>query len=97
MKHILTVVAIATIALFSSCTTNKNLVEITGKVQVLEMSTFQYGTHTIQTKDAFYALKSEELNLTDFDAQTVTVIGEKVEGYPLSGGPELIEVKKVKK
>lgn len=97
MKHILTLVAIATIALFSSCSTNKNLVEFTGTVQRLEMSTFQYGTHTIEANSTYYALKSQELDLNDYNTQTVTIIGEKVEGYPLEGGPVLINVVKVKK
>lgn len=97
MKQILAVVAIATLALFTSCSTNKKLMEVTGTVERLEMSTFQYGTHTIKTEDSFYAIKSKKVDLNDYNAKIVTIVGEKIEGYPVDGGPVYIDVVKVKK
>lgn len=96
MKHILVVISTVAIAFFSSCSTNKHLVKVSGTVKELQMSTFQYGTHTIKDENAFYALKSTHVDLGQYSDKEVTVFGEKVEGYPLSGGPVLLEVVKVK-
>ena len=61
------------------------------------MTTYQYGTHTLQTSDRKYALKSDRLDLNIFVGQKVTVKGSKVEGYPVENGPELISVTNVKR
>lgn len=53
-----------------------------------------YGTHALEEsgKKKHYALTSSTCNLDDYVNKTVRVIGKRVEGYPLSGGPKLIEV-----
>ncbi|RZL34152.1 MAG: hypothetical protein EOO96_10780 [Pedobacter sp.] len=89
------------LAVISGCITNKdtvklNRVSVTGTIEKIGMTTFQYGTHIIKTEDKSYALKSERINLDEFLNKKVTVKGEKVKGYPLSGGPEFLDVSLVK-
>ncbi|MNK03696.1 hypothetical protein D3C87_215460 [compost metagenome] len=75
--------------------TDKNLVILQGKVEPLGMTTFQYGTHTINSANKTYALKSTRVNLKDYEGKEVTVKGLKVAGYPIDGGPEFIDVQEV--
>jgi hypothetical protein len=67
-------------------------VEATGTIQQLGISTFQYGTHVI----AGYALHSSAINLNDYIGQTVTVIGNLIDGFPVDGGPDYLEVEEIK-
>lgn len=59
-----------------------------------EFTTYMYGTHALEEsgKKKQYALTSSTCNLDDYVNKTVRVTGKRVEGYPLSGGPELINV-----
>lgn len=67
-----------------------------GTLEVLEMSNWMYGSHTLTTEDGeFYALKSDAIDLNDFNDQPVHLFGDEMEGYPLNNGPKLIDVKKV--
>ena len=66
--------------------------EVTGVIQEQGITFYQYGTHTIEG----YALRSSTIDLNDYIGQRVTIQGRLVEGYPLEGGPELLEVIKVK-
>ena len=78
-----------------SCTNkenNNNLIETTDIIQKQGITTYQYGTHT----NSDYALRSSSVNLDDYVGQSVTVVGQKVEGYPVDGGPDLLEVEKIK-
>ncbi len=70
--------------------------KITGKLQPRGITSYQYGTHIINSKDKVYALKSKKISLEDYEGETVTITGKKVEGYPLEGGPVLLEVLKLK-
>ena len=45
--------------------------------------------------DIFYALRSSSVNLDDFLNKEVVVRGSFVEGYPVDGGPEYIDVKEI--
>ena len=72
-----------------------NLITLTGKVEQLGMTTFQYGTHLIKAENKTYALKSTKVNLNNYVDKSVTLKGTKVAGYPLENGPELIEVTEV--
>lgn len=73
-----------------------NQVEISGVIQKQGMTTYQYGTHTISSGDKIYALKSSTIDLNKYLKQNVTIIGEKISGYPIEGGPDYIEVVKIK-
>ncbi|WP_447769207.1 hypothetical protein [Sphingobacterium faecium] len=88
------------VGLLSSCCSMKNTgdrdtIVITGKIIPLGMTTFQYGTHMIDAENKTYALKSIKIKLDDYIDKSVTLKGKKVEGYPLEGGPELIEVSEI--
>lgn len=77
-------------------TKSSDTMEITGKLQPRGITSYQYGTHVIKSKDKTYALKSKKISLKDHEDDTVTITGKKVEGYPLEGGPVLLEVLKLK-
>ena len=71
---------------------NPDNIEITGTIQEQGMTTYQYGTHTASG----YALRSSAVNLDDYVNQNVTVVGYKIDGYPVDGGPDYIEVEEIK-
>ena len=89
------------VAVISSCTSMKDSntatrVTATGTIEKLGITTFQYGTHVLKTENKTYALKGGGINLDSYLNRKVTVKGKKVPGYPLEGGPELIDVTLVK-
>lgn len=67
-------------------------VEATGKIQKQGITTYQYGTHVI----AGYTLRSSAIDLDNYIDQTVTVVGHLIEGYPIEGGPDYLEVEEIK-
>jgi hypothetical protein len=71
---------------------NPDNIEITGTIQEQGITTYQYGTHTVSG----YALRSNAVNLDDYVNQNVTVVGYKIDGYPVDGGPDYIEVQEIK-
>ncbi|MDX1603277.1 MAG: hypothetical protein R3209_09405 [Salinimicrobium sediminis] len=76
---------------------NSERMEITGTIEQQGMTSYQYGTHTITTADdEYYALKSEAIELDNYLNEEVTIVAEKIEGYPLSGGPDYLLVLEVK-
>ncbi|AOM79215.1 hypothetical protein [Pedobacter steynii] len=86
---------------FAGCSTmkpsgDKNMIELSGKIQKSGMTTYQYGSHTIQSGDKTYALKSTAVDLDTFADKDVVLKGTKVAGYPVENGPDLIDVKEVK-
>lgn len=88
------------VAVISSCTSmkdsdTKTRVTATGTIEKMGMSTFQYGTHVLKTANKTYALKST-FSLDPYLDKQVTIKGKKVSGYPLEGGPELVDVTLVK-
>lgn len=70
--------------------------EITGTIQEQGITSYQYGTHILTTPDQFYAVKSEVVDLNEHLDQEVTVVVERVPGYPVDGGPEFLQVLKIK-
>lgn len=79
-----------------SSTTQKDTMEITGTIEPQGITSYQYGTYTITNEDTFYALKSETVDLDKYVGNEVTIIAEKIEGYPLEGGPDYLLVLKIK-
>ena len=69
-----------------------NKVKETGFIQKQGINSYMYGTHIITD----YALKSNSINLDNYIDKNVSLIGEKIDGYPVDGGPDYIEVKKIK-
>jgi len=95
-----TIILLALAFTFASCKTvspskDKNVVELSGLIQKAGISTYQYGTHTLQSDSKTYALKSSTLDLNGYSNKKVTIKGTKVEGYPLENGPDFIEVSSV--
>ena len=89
------------VAVISGCTSMKDSntatrVTATGTIQKLGMTTFQYGSHILKAENKTYALKASGINLDDYLDKKVTIKGKKVAGYPLEGGPELVDVTLVK-
>ncbi|GAB2777547.1 hypothetical protein GCM10010465_25400 [Actinomadura fibrosa] len=70
--------------------------EYTGTIKEQGITSYQYGTHTLTTGNGFYALKSEAVDLDEYIDKKVMVVAEKIEGYPVDGGPEYLLVLKVK-
>lgn len=102
MKPLFIILATAILFLNDSCKNNNNnnnqedsLMEITGTIKAIEMTSWQYGTHTLSNEDSFYALRSENVDLENYEGQIVTVKARKIEGYPVDGGPEYLEVEEV--
>lgn len=89
------------IALFIFTATCKNTnsndqMEITGTIQQQGMTSYQYGTHTLTNEEIFYALKSEAVDLDEYLEEEVTLVAEKITGYPVDGGPDYLLVLRVK-
>jgi len=100
MKKALVFVLLVVVAGFTSCSTVKKgatseVVTLNGTIEELGMTTFQYGSHKIKFADKMYALRSSKVQLADYTDKEVTVKGTKVAGYPIEGGPELIDVMSV--
>lgn len=88
-------------AIFCGCTSFKDSntakqATATGTIQKIGMTTFQYGTHLLKTENKTYALRSDAIKLDEYLNKKVTVKGKKVKGYPLEGGPELLDVYLIK-
>lgn len=71
---------------------NPDLIEVNGVIQKQGVTTYQYGTHVISG----YALRSSSIDLDDYINQNVTIVGYKIVGYPVDGGPDYIEVEQIK-
>jgi hypothetical protein len=66
--------------------------QLTGLLEKQGITTYQYGTHVLKTKDVIYALKSDAIDLSLFVGKSVQIKGEPVKGYPVSGGPIYVNV-----
>lgn len=57
-----------------------------------------YGTHVLVDGNGriLYALKSNRLDLDRYVGKEVTVSGELIGGYPVEGGPEYMNVDKLR-
>src|SRR5690606_5519344 len=98
MKLLIAFASIAFLLLANTCNNqnfNPNSMEITGIIEPVGITTCQYVTHTISTDDEFYALRSEKIDLAKYEGKKITIMGEKIEGYPLDNGPVFVEVKEI--
>tara|TARA_B100001778_G_scaffold303901_1_gene281502 strand:+ start:192 stop:491 length:300 start_codon:yes stop_codon:yes gene_type:complete len=89
MKKLILLVSILTLIL--SCEKNMTTsipIEITGTIQKQGITSYMYGTHFISG----YALRSNSILLDNYINYNVTIVGYKIDGYPVDGGPEYIEV-----
>lgn len=100
MKPIKIIFFITILSFTNACNTakiqNDRIMEVTGIIKAIEMSSWQYGTHTISNDEDFYALRSDKIDLTTYEGKTVTIKAEKIAGYPVDGGPEFLKVHEIK-
>lgn len=66
-----------------------------GIIKPAGITSYQYGTHRLETKDTFYALKSDQIDLKDYEDEKVNITASKIQGYPVDGGPIYLEVQKI--
>lgn len=97
-------IAVACLSLFLvSCNTQKNeynskkMSEYTGLIKAQGITSYQYGTHTLETEDSLYALRSETIELDNYIEKRITLTAETIEGYPVDGGPKYLNVIDVQK
>lgn len=99
MKFLITFASITLFFLTATCNNQKSKsasMEITGQIEPIGMTTWQYGSHTISNDTILFALRSQKVDLKKYEGKTVTIKGEKVEGYPVENGPVFIEVTELK-
>ena len=65
-----------------------------GVIKNQSLSSYMYGTHRLceNCGNTKYALQSTKINLDNYIDKTVRIEGELVAGYPVDGGPKLIEI-----
>ncbi len=102
MKGFIVLLIFLFASLYMSCNTDKmretntnDAFQFKGLITKQGITTYMYGTHVISDERTTYALKSDTINLDAYIGKNVTVKGAKMEGYPLDGGPEFINVKSV--
>lgn len=74
---------------------SKTISQYTGFIDKQETTSYQYGTHILNTEAALYALKSETEDLDNYVGETISLTAELVDGYPVDGGPIYLNVIKV--
>lgn len=83
-------------AITSSCVDRSDRLELTGNLEPLGLTSFQYGSHQLISEDSSFALRSSSIDLTKYEFKRVHIVGVKVDGYPIENGPLLIEIKSIK-
>ena len=66
-----------------------------GLLKPTGITSYQYGTHRLETKDTFYALKSEKINLEEYENERIEITATPVKGYPVDGGPVYLNVTRI--
>jgi len=108
-KYRINIVCSVIVLLFSSCSGSNNSPQLpigpdinysisaTGTIEHPELTTYMYGTNTLvdSSGNVIYALQSNSITLDNYDGMNVTVKGELVSGYPIEGGPNLLNVHRV--
>ncbi|HCY76221.1 MAG TPA: hypothetical protein DHV28_09900 [Ignavibacteriales bacterium] len=77
----------------SSVDSNNSLNSI-GLVHKIEMSSWMYGTHTLDDSNGkpLYALTSSSVDLNAYENKEVKIFGNLIDGYPVDGGPKYLNV-----
>lgn len=93
MKNIFLALVLVLLVGCTNMSKEKNHFDYAGTLNVLEMSTWSYGTHTLTTSEGeFFALKSDTLDLSDFNNKKVKVHAQMIDGYPVDSGPKFLYV-----
>ena len=74
------------------CSHQVHPVNLNGTLLTVGITSYQYGSHQLISDDSLFALQSSTLELGVFENKIVNISGQLVSGYPLEGGPVLIEV-----
>lgn len=72
-------------------------VQAQGTMQHQGITTYMYGTHILVDRSGktLYALRNSTLDLNTYIDKYVEVSGTLVAGYPVDGGPPLLDVSMV--
>lgn len=101
MKKNIFLVLLFSFLIFSACDLldPKEKVIVSGKLEKLQASVWQYGSHILKNNEGklLYALESSKIKLDNYAGQIVYLEGSKIEGYPVEGGPLFLEVNIVRK
>ena len=99
MKLVKILLVIGAITMYSckSSNSDEKIRYYSGTIEPTGITSYQYGTHILESENDFYALKSDVLDLTKYENQEVEITASKIEGYPVDGGPVYLLVTKVKK
>ena len=98
--HTATIALILIIFSFSCGTgspSRENGDRYSGIIEPAGTTTYQYGTHRLQTSNDYYALTSETIDLSEYEGEQVVIYAETIEGYPVDGGPVYLRVLKIQK
>ena len=82
----------------TGCSSGKtgNEEKYSGIIKPAGITIYQYGTHRLETQNDLYALRSDTVNLTEYEDQEVEITATRIAGYPVDGGPVFLLVTKVK-
>ena len=97
LSKILVLVATLLIVACKSSDSGETGRQYSGIIEPAGITTYQYGTHRLQTENDFYALTSDSVNLTNYEGEKVKLTASQIEGYPVDGGPVYLRVTKVMK
>ncbi len=78
--------------------TEYTVTKASGLIKAQGITTYMYGTHILTDKagNTLYALRGSSATLDNYIDKNVELEGHKVKGYPVDGGPEYIDVSKIK-
>ncbi len=93
------IIAAGLIILFTTSCGGGNtetLKQYEGTIEAAGITSYQYGTHILRNESDWYALKSDTIDLTNYEGREVTISASVIEGYPVDGGPVYLNVQKIK-
>lgn len=69
-------------------------VRVRGRLERSGMTSYMYGTHVIvdRARRQRYALRGEGVDLDAYLGQQVELVGNRLHGYPVDGGPPYLAV-----
>ncbi len=70
--------------------------QYSGTIEAAGITSYQYGTHRLMAGEDVFALKSDSIDLVNYEGTNVIITAEKIEGYPVDGGPVYLNVTKIK-
>lgn len=100
MKKLAAAILVMVLAAVTPALAQEEGVVATGVIEEAGITTYQYGSHAItdEATGTFYALTSEDVDLSAYTGQRVTIYGTLVPGYEsgqVEGGPPLVDVSAV--